>query len=442
MGQGDDQSDVIAALERRVAELEHRLRYDDLTGVMTKVAFFDLFPDRARAGQYFFFVDLDDFKSVNDSFGHLIGDRLIAAIAAVIRDVVGTHGIVARLAGDEFLALLDTRSEREARAIADKVLAAVSQCRLKLGELEVSRRASIGLARLSEGMNVQEAIIEADTALREAKQAGKGRIICQGERMNQLMLSRPSLEEVRLGLRRKEIGYHVQPIVDLNDGRIWGYEALLRWRRANGEVLGPTQFLDNMTGAYDQKARPPLEAAHATADWAVLEQGRHVAFNISTAFLARVAEQGMAWVDDIVGNVPPEKVVFELVETVINEPNEAVEAVVRELRAAGVRVALDDFGIGQSTLERLQRVQVDFVKIDRHFVQSASRARRDHDMLSHMVDLIHASGAEPIIEGVETAAHIDLARGLGVRFAQGFLLGRPAPVEDWTGIEHVSLGAG
>lgn len=435
----DEPATRIATLERRVAELEARLRYDDLTGVLSKVAFFDMFPEQDRTGHFLLFLDLDDFKSVNDTFGHEVGDRLIAAIAARIAAVVGARGVVSRLAGDEFLVLLHIGREDLARDLSKRLLEQVSACKVRVGELDVARKASIGMARIAKGMTAQQAIIEADTGLRIAKTDGKGRMVTPQERCRGLALTRPSLEEVRLGLKRQEIGYHVQPIVRLSDGRIWGYEALLRWRRANGEIVGPAQFLDTMTSAYDADSRPPLGAAQATADWAVNRQGRVISFNISTAFLARVAARGMGWVHDIVGQVPPGGVIFEIVETVINEPTDAIVELVQALRRSGVRVALDDFGIGQSTLHRLQSIPVDFVKIDRHFVAAAADAPRDRNMLFHMVDLVRASGACPIVEGIETRAHLDLALALGVEYAQGFYLGRPATVEAWTGQREVEL---
>jgi len=426
-----DTDDSPAALKRRIAELERQLGTDDLTGLATKQWFYEYFSDNAQAGDAVIFVDLDDFKSVNDTYGHAIGDQLLVEIAKALADTVGQSGEVARLAGDEFIGLLHGVDEDRLQSLGAEIINAISACHIPVGELIVSRQASLGLARVKQGMKTRDALIEADNALREAKRSGKKKAVLLKERGLQLTPMLPSLEEVHLGLSRNEIGYYVQPIFNLSRAELWGYEALLRWQRANGEVVGPAQFLSTMTKAYGYGADPPLEAAHATAAWAALGQGKHIAFNVSSAFLAQVADQRLDWVQKIVGDIPTDRIVFEIVETVVEHEASSVARVVANLRERGVKVALDDFGIGQSTLSRLQTVPVDYVKIDKHFLAAAIRSGRDRDILFKMIDLICASEAKPIVEGIETEEQLALVKATPAEYGQGFFLGRPNPISHW-----------
>lgn len=421
----------IAELRALVAQLEKRLKYDAQTGLYSKEAFFDHFETNARQGDCLIFLDLDDFKSVNDNYGYDIGDKLLNKIAASIKDAAGEQGYVARLAGDEYLIHVTSQYAPSIDAIAENLRLAVRQADIKLGNLRISRSASMGLTRVRAGMTPQNAVIEANRALISAKQNGKDKLVKSPERTTTLMPRLPSLEEVRLGLQNGEIKYHVQPIFRLKTMQVVGYEALLRWYRRNGEIVGPSQFLNTMTQAYDAHTEPPLKAAYQTAAWAVFQEGKFIAFNISSAFLKKIAQNGLDWVNTIVGDIPLDCIVFELVETIIDREEDDISNVVAALRKQGVRIALDDFGTGQSTFERLQKIPVDLVKIDRSFLHAATESERDASILQGMVDIATASGAETVLEGVETDAHLQLAHMLGASYAQGFHLGEPASTSDW-----------
>ena len=371
------------------------------------------------------FVDIDDFKGVNDHHGHLVGDRLLREIGRTMVKTVGAGGFVTRLAGDEFIIVLHRADAATAETLAKTLRRAVSDAAIRIGNLRVSRRASMGMVTVAEGMSRTECMNLADDALLAAKRAGKNRL----RRAARPASARaPSIEEVRLGLQGGQIGYHLQPILACADRRIAGYEALLRWERPSGEVLGPDQFLATMTAAYDAETRPPLEAARRVADWAVNQHDAYIAFNISEAFLARAAREGLSWVDEIVGDVPRSAIVFELVEDILTDRVDAVAEVVERLQAQGIRVALDDFGVAYSSLERLQSVPVDFVKIDRRFLRGAAGDARNRELLRGMIDIAHRLGAETVVEGVETEAQFEIVRAAGAAYAQGFHLGCPRPV--------------
>lgn len=420
----------LVELQDRVTDLERQLMVDTRTGIPSRQYFFDHFAQQARAGDFVVLLDLDDFQSVNIDYGHKVGDRLLRVIARALHDAIGTNGIVARLEWDEFLVLSQGVSQSQIAALVDTILHAIQTAGVAVGELTVTRQATAGVISVTAGMTVNEALIRADWALVAAKKAGGNRAVFFTGHQVPSRQAKPSVEEVRLALQKGEIGYHVQPIVDLTDLRPQGYEALVRWRRASGEVIGPAQFLNTMTGAYDARTKPPLEAAHRTAAWAAHEQDVFIAFNISAAFLDHVGRHGVDWVSTLIGDVPYHRVVFELVETIVDRDKDRVSEVVAALRAQGIRVALDDFGIGQSTLERLQKIPVDIVKVDKHFLHMAERSPRDMEILRGMVELSRSAGAISVVEGVETERHLDMARALGADWAQGYLFGRPAAIPE------------
>lgn len=415
-------------LEAKVAELEIKLNYDGLTGAFTRQYLYDRLAGPLPVGKILIFADLDDFKSVNDHYGHLAGDRLLQLITKAMMAAVGSLGIVVRVSGDEFIILLDDMADDTFTELEGRVRDQIRNATLKVGPLDVSRTASLGYVRLDAGMDLQQALDIADNALLEAKREGKNRTLGTHQKRRQPVPQLPSLDAVRRGLQDHEIGYHVQPIFRTDGTSLEGYEALLRWSRPSGEVLGPSQFLHTMTKAYDAMTRPPLWAARQTSEWAVLDRSKYISFNISEAFIKRIADEGLAWVDELVGNVPHDMIVFELLETIVDRSEDAAAAAISKLRQKGIRVALDDFGTGYSNLQRLQGLDVDLIKIDKRFVHGAAKSSRGLDILASMVDLSHRLSAQTVIEGIETAQHLDLARQVGATYVQGFFLGRPKPI--------------
>jgi diguanylate cyclase (GGDEF)-like protein len=421
----------VSELEAKVIELEARLNYDDLTGAYTRQYLFDRFATSDLAGHFLIFVDLDDFKSVNDHYGHTAGDQLLKLITGAMMKTVGEHGFVVRLAGDEFVILVDKMTD-DAFADIDKSLrSAIGKATLKIGMLDVCRTASLGFKKLKRGMSMREAVALADNALLQAKAAGKNRSQSVQQRSPHLAPRLPSVDAVRHALQNNEIGYYVQPILRGSDLQIEGFEALLRWSLPSGEVLGPSQFLETMTKAYDAATRPPLSAARRTSEWAMLNKSKYISFNISEAFIMRIVQDGLGWVEELVENIPNDQIVFELLETVVDQNAKHVAHAVSKLRHRGIRVALDDFGIGYSSLERLQGLDVDFVKIDKQFVHGAAHSNRGVDLFASMVDLSHRLGAQTVVEGVETAQHLELAQQAGANFVQGYFLGLPKPITDY-----------
>ncbi|MEO1797205.1 MAG: bifunctional diguanylate cyclase/phosphodiesterase [Pseudomonadota bacterium] len=416
-------------LELRVAQLEARLATDSLTGARSREYFYDHYPEFASAHGSLYFIDLDNFKSVNDHYGHKQGDRLLQKIVEAVRGALRGDDFIARVGGDEFIVLSKRSRPTDVEAMSEALITSCLSARLTEGELTIRRAASIGCLRLTPSIDTNDALDLGDTAMRCAKNLGKGR----AHHLNMLDAENvelnPSIDELRLALERSEVGYYLQPIFSCATRDVVGYEALLRWERPNGQVLAPAQFLDTMTDAYSAKARPPLEFARAATEWVTLGQKGFCCFNISMAFLERIAGGETSWVNDIIGASPRERIVFEITETAIESEVEAVSGILNTLRASGIRIALDDFGVGASNLERLQSMPVDIVKIDRRFVRSSSGNQKSRDLLSGMIDLAHKAGAQIVVEGIEEEANFDLVRSLGAEYAQGFHLGKPLPYQ-------------
>ncbi|MEM6727613.1 MAG: bifunctional diguanylate cyclase/phosphodiesterase [Pseudomonadota bacterium] len=421
-----DREDILA---RKIAELEYRVATDGLTGARSRDYFLEHFKEFSARSGTLFFMDLDNFKSVNDHYGHSAGDTLLQRIVAALNRAIGEEGFVARMGGDEFVILSPISHPGGVERLGNALVTACMEAEISMGELSIRRGASIGCVRLGPSMEVHGAIDLGDTAMRYAKTLGKNRVHHLNMDAPGEDTLAPSVDELRLGLERSEIGYFLQPIISCRSGEVAGFEALLRWERPNGQILAPAQFLDTMTEAYAAKARPPLAFAREATEWVTMDQRRFCSFNISMAFLERIAQGSDAWVEEIIGRSPRPQIVFEITEAAITTEVESVARTVHALRESGIRIALDDFGVGASNLERLQTMPVDFVKIDRRFVRGADTNQKGRDILAGAIDIAHSAGAAIVVEGIEEPAQYDLVRELGAELAQGFHLGKPEPYQ-------------
>ena len=251
---------------------------------------------------------------------------------------------------------------------------AVVEANAEVAGRRMIRTASIGVCELRPDQKMESALNVADAALYEAKSKGKNQILAGDHevvrRMRQKQ-SRPSAEEVGAALENGEITYFVQPIFDLEQDRIEGVEALIRWVKPDGEILLPGQFLDLMADSYKRGVRPPLEAANEAAiGFSKLDPPIYCGWNISSKFLNNTVIPGLDadWLKALFNGLPPEMTVFEIVESTVIDNPAATKTLIKTLRSRDVRIALDDFGIGMSNLERLLEYPIDIVKINRSFV--------------------------------------------------------------------------
>jgi diguanylate cyclase (GGDEF)-like protein/PAS domain S-box-containing protein len=426
------------ALEERLA---HQATHDPLTGLPNRALFRDRLEQalaRARcSGQpcALLLLDLDHFKTVNDSLGHATGDQLLTTVATRLRAILRDGDTLARLGGDEFAVLLEEAGDLVgALNVAERFHDAL-RAPLVMDGHEFVATTSIGLALGSGSTDTPEDLLRfADVALYRAKEAGRSCTEVFYPGMNDAALARLTMEhELRRAIAAEELCIHYQPKVDLATGRVGGLEALVRWRHPVRGLVAPGEFipLAEETGLIVPLGRWVLrEACQQLREWhqrypqvalpfiAVNlspRQFRHVELVADVA--AILAESGL----------PADRLALEVTETAAMAQIAATSATLAALKELGVRLALDDFGTGHSSLAYLQRLPMDTLKIDRSFFQDAEHNRA---IVRAVADLAHGLGLDITAEGLETAAQVRWAREVGCDRGQGFYFARPLPVED------------
>ena len=423
---------------RRAAEaqLAHQAAHDSLTGLPNRSVLVERLSRLGRssrdgeAGQAgVFFLDLDDFKAVNDALGHAAGDAVLREVARRLTDAVRTEDLVVRLGGDEFV-VVATRltGELEALAYADRLLAALAPVVVVDGQ-PVSAQASIGIAMTSRGDGVSEALLRnADIAMLRAKAERTGHLVFN-EVLDSARRSRAdAVYDLRTGLREGQVRAWFQPVVDLASGRVVGAEALARWVRPSGTVLPPASFvpLAERTGLIGPLDRFILHEAAAAAagplrrlDWvSVNASPLQVASGLVVDEVREVlAATGLA----------PDRLTIEVTETAVLGDPEAAGRHLQELKDMGIRLALDDFGTGYSSLSHLAELPMDCVKLDRSFVRRVSESHRAREISRAVIALGASLGMSVVAEGVETEAQRDALARLGDPWLQGHLYGAAVP---------------
>ncbi|MEO0357279.1 MAG: bifunctional diguanylate cyclase/phosphodiesterase [Pseudomonadota bacterium] len=425
-----------AHLETQSRQLHTDLGQDDLTPTQSRRYLADRIDRTERTTtDCLLYVDLDDFKTVNDGYGHEVGDSLLIKISQALIDTCRENDFVARLGGDEFCVYLHDCTLNNAQEVAGRFRAAVAQAQLDVRGVQVKRSASIGVTELHPDQSMVDALYIADAALYEAKASGRNRVQPADQKIfDQLARrrDRPTSEDVAQALLNDEITYYVQPIFDLNTDTAIGVEALLRWVVPDeSHVRLPDAFLDVMTANYKMDMKPPLDAANRLANtFTTMTPPLFVAWNISSSFLGRSVSNDTRWLDELLMGVDPAQTVFEIVESAVIDNPDHTKRLLNQLREAGVRVALDDFGTGLSNLERLTEYPIDIVKIDRSFVNRLDR-NSNPGILKGLAAMGRQIGFDVIAEGVETQWQLDVLRSIGITKAQGHFLGRPQSVDYW-----------
>jgi diguanylate cyclase (GGDEF)-like protein len=436
--QYDRLEQAVTQLESLQEQLHHQAYHDPLTDLPNRA----LFMERVRAelgraqGQVaVLFVDVDDFKTVNDSLGHGVGDALLISIGERLRSCVRPGDVVARLGGDEFAVMLPEVADPvgQGRTIASRILGGF-KLPVAAGSELVSVHLSVGIAAsLQSGRDSNELIRNADVAMYQAKSKGKGRFEVFEPSMADAILRRHDLkEELSKALEREQIVVQYQPIVSLETGRITAAEALVRWEHPARGLVAPGEFvpLAEETGLIGPIGRHVLQAACTQAKrWNDADPGgellrMHV--NVSGSELhAPGLVPSVADAIERTG-ILPEQLVIEITESQLLGDANASAARFRELRALGVRVALDDFGTGYSSLSYLHSLPLDILKIAKPFVDGLAGGNRESGFVTMIIDLARTLDLEVIAEGVETAEQLAALRHLGAELGQGFLLGRPS----------------
>ncbi len=428
-------------LERR---LEHQAFHDPLTALPNRALFRDRLGhalDRMKRQPGLvavLFLDLDDFKVVNDTLGHEAGDRLLVAVGERLRGALRPEDTLARLGGDEFTVLLeDLPNAAEARRTAER-LAAILRPSFRLDGRDVFVSASLGIAvPTTEDQGPDDLLRLADVAMYQAKHSGKNRFAVFDTGMDAHAWQRLNLEaELRQAIDEEQLRLHYQPLVDLATERVVEVEALVRWQHPERGLIPPGDFipLAEETGLIVPLGRWVLdEACRQAAEWSRTDPAS-AAVGIAVNLSARQFRHA-GLVDDVAlalakAGLAPERLKLEITETAAVEDASSTIAAMRALKELGVRLAIDDFGAGYSGLSYLRRCPVDALKIDRAYVAGLGRDAADAAMVRAVVVFARTLGLSVTAEGVETATQLAELRALGCERGQGFLFARPLPVED------------
>ncbi len=420
--------------ERKMtAELSKRALHDPLTGLANRSLFEDRLDQahaRARRRGGFgavLLIDLDDFKGVNDTYGHVIGDELLAAIADRLRRVARATDTLCRFGGDEFLVLVEEMSNAdEARVIAERILEEMV-APFSLRGTTFVQRASVGVAVFDPSAeDVSTLVQSADIALYEAKRQGRGRVVVFTPSMHQEAVSRFTLaQDLSRALERNEMSMAFQPIIDLANGAIVGYESLMRWRHPERGAVSPDVFIplaEQSNLIYDLGAFALRAAAEAMTELPRTDgYPPYVTVNLSARQfhdrnLPRLVGSALRHHD-----VAPHRLLLEITESVALEDIAGSLEIIEELTALGVGIALDDFGTGFSSLSYLVQLRPRAIKIDQSFVRPAAPSPQSDAILELIILLGRKLGVMMIAEGIETPTQFNRLRGVNCRYGQGFL---------------------
>jgi diguanylate cyclase (GGDEF)-like protein len=431
---------ALAEREMRERQLRHDSLHDGLTGLPNRTLFMKRLSDASlrarRDGDGLFavlFLDLDDFKLVNDSMGHHVGDEVLITVARRLEDCVRGGDIVARLGGDEFAILLERVSDaRDTAIVAERVQESL-RVPMKLGNHEWSTTASIGVVLSSSDTERPENLLRsADMAMYRAKNQGRARFELFDRAMHVEALSRLQLEtDLRRAVERGEFVLLYQPIVALASGRVHGVEALIRWQHPERGLVAPVDFIPvaEETGLIVPIGRWALrsacEALRALDRTNASADGLHLSVNLS------VREFGQP---DLVSTVErilresdfsPSRVHLEITESVIISQQHPALQTIAELRELGVRIHLDDFGTGYSSLSYLHRLPLDAIKIDRTFTGAMEHEERPRHVVAGILSLVQAIGLAAVAEGVESETQLARLRQMGCPYGQGHHFAEP-----------------
>lgn len=433
--------------ERR---LEYEVAHDELTGVLSRAAAIRRLEDHYRstsgASIALLFVDLDDFKGVNDGYGHLVGDEILRIVAQRLETAAGEHHSVARMGGDEFVVILaHCQTQDDAVAVAAEIAAELDK-QIQVGDRSMKQRFSIGVAfdwcagspcdGAGATVHVERLLAEADMAMYVAKSGGRSVAVADDStrtwNKRRLVIERDLAE----ALERGDITFHYQPVVLLASGQWMAAEALLRWEHPELGMLPPDLVVERaeIIGAANELTKYTLDRVYS--DWATLLERSPVMWHHQIAI--NVSAQQLRWSGFTAAHMAslekagltPQHVLVEVTESSQIELHQGASTTLNELVACGSRVALDDFGVGYNALSYFNQFPIHAIKIDRSLVcELRGRNSMSERLLGGVIQCADALGARVVGEGIETAEAAEHCRSLGMVYGQGWHFARPMPIE-------------
>ena len=427
--------------ERKALEeqLRHQAFHDSLTGLANRLRFTDRLEYALERGKRssgklvsVLYLDLDYFKNVNDDMGHTAGDELLNQIAERIRRCIRSTDTAARLGGDEFAVLLeDHHTADEARAVADCILEQIKQP-FTIQNRDVHVSASIGVVAADpHNDSADEIIRDADVAMYDAKENGRGRVQVFEPSMQLSLAERAALSnDLNGSTQRNELEVYYQPTLNLENGEIVGFEALVRWNHPKRGLLAPTQFipLAEESGFIQELGHYVLqESCRQGREWQTkYPDGGNFVISVNVS-ARQIQKQG--FVDEVrqilkETGFPAASLVLEITETVLIRHPQQVIRTLAELKGLGLQLALDDFGTGYSSLSYLKRFPIDILKIDRAFIESMDESDRDKMLVQTVIDLGHTLKLNIVAEGIERQTQLESLQQLHCALGQGFLFAK------------------
>ena len=433
----------LAELGRLKDQLRYQAYHDPLTNLPNRSLFVEQVEARLRGPHegdllsVVLFLDLDDFKIVNDTLGHAAGDLLLVSVGERIRECIRDVDLAARLGGDEFAILLDdTQSLERASTVASRLIDALGVSFPLLGD-DVVIGTSIGIAMARGGdQTADELLRNADVAMYTAKAMGKRRFAVFEPTMHAAIVARHELSaELVRGITRDELVVYHQPIVDLASGRAYGLEALVRWRHPTRGLVPPDDFigLAEETGSILAIGRQVMASAErevgALNEW--LESADRLSLSVNVSPIQLQQPDFLDEVEAILAQTgfEPERLILEITETAMFRDTQATIRKLQALRARGIRIALDDFGTGYSSLSYLRRFPVDILKIAKDFIGPTEDDSGEWAFAAAIIALGRTLDLRIVAEGIEHAGQLERLRVLGCEFGQGYLFARPGPIE-------------
>ena len=423
----------VRARERR---LDYMAYHDSLTGLPNRVLFHERLNDALRTelsrghDVAVLFMDLDRFKQINDTHGHLLGDKLLIEVAHRLRAVFRNEDLVARLSGDEFAVLLQRFGhEQELSILAQKAIDTLA-APFDIDGITFRSSGSVGMSIAPrDGATADHLIQHADTAMYHAKGTGRAKYARFTPDMLERSVAQLELEnQLHTALQRKEFRLFAQPIVDCASGSLHGHECLLRWEHPDRGLLSPLAFLDTLED---------IGLIREVTDWILdeLEQTRATQDQVYSINLSALQLSDSGFLSHLqrrisTGDIRADNLVIEITEDTLSDDLDRITLQLADLQAIGVRIALDDFGTGQSSLSHLRAFPFDTVKIDRSFVRDVIHDEQDATLVRAIIGLAHTLDMAVVAEGVETAAQHAFLKAEGCDLVQGYLFGRPAPLLD------------
>jgi diguanylate cyclase (GGDEF)-like protein len=431
------------AIERKFAEvqLSHQALHDPLTGLANRALLMERLAqalartERRPSSVAVLFLDIDRFKTINDNFGHEVGDSVLACIGDRLRKALRPEDMASRFGGDEFVVLCeDLEDDRHVVTIAERIGRSISEpISLEVGEVVVTTSIGIAAAR-GIGDRPEVLLRDADAAVYRAKERGRDRFEFFDQRMRARLLGRSRREsELRHAIDAGELRLYYQPLVVVDDLRVGRVEALVRWEHPRLGLLLPREFIPvaEETGfIVDLGSWVLREACCQTVRWEHASPDQRsisIAVNVSPRQLDHPDFEDTVWQVLEETGVEPNNLWFEITETAFMDPARPVLEMLGRLRERGIHLAIDDFGTGFSSLSHLRQFRIDELKVDQTFVQGLERDAEDSSIVAAVVNLAHNLGLSAVAEGVETAEQSRRVQLVGCDLAQGFYFAAPEP---------------